>query len=128
MAWHVVSIDDLSEVSELVRLTLQHPDIALHQATNGPSGLTLIRELDPDLVILDLMLPGMSGWDVYDTIRADEALADTPVIILSVLSEKAAHHANFKKGEIDCYMTKPFEVHQLREQVMRMLNAHTLWT
>jgi DNA-binding response OmpR family regulator len=128
MAWHVVSIDDLAEISELVRFTLHHPDIALHQATNGPSGLTLIRDLEPDLVILDIMLPGMSGWDVYDTIRADEAVAHIPVIILSVLSEKAAHHASFRQSEIDCYMTKPFEVHQLREQVVRMLNAHTLWT
>ncbi len=127
MAWQIVSIDDLEEVSELIRLTLNHPDLTLHQAANGPSGLALIRDLKPDLVILDLMLPDMSGWEIYDTIRADEALSSIPIIILSVLSEKRAPHENFGQSEIDCYVTKPFDVRQFRGHIKRMLNAPMLW-
>lgn len=125
--WHIVSIDDLPEVSELIQISLQHSAITLHQAATGPKGLALIRDVAPALVILDLMLPGMSGWEVYDTIRADEVLAHTPIIILSVLSEKMVHHANFGHDDIDCYIPKPFDVRPFREQVMRMLKAPALW-
>lgn len=128
MKWHVVSIDDLAEVNELIQISLDHPHLTLHQARNGSDGLTLIRDLTPDLVIRDLLLPGMNGWDVYDTIRADDGLGSTPIIILSVLPISSARHANFEQNEFDCYITKPFNVQPLRNQVMQMLKAPTLWS
>ena len=127
MMWHVVTIEDLAEARELIQLSLQHPDITFHQARNGPKGLALVRDLTPDLVILDLMLPGMSGWDVYDTIRADDVLSETPILVLTVLPEKAGRHTHFGRNEIDYYITKPFHVQALRTQVARMLGAPDLW-
>jgi DNA-binding response OmpR family regulator len=127
MPWNVVSIDDLPEVGELVQVMLRHPEIVLHQAREGQTGLALIRQLVPDLVLLDLMLPGMSGWDIYDAIRADEELHEIPVIILSVLTVQPERHLQFLDSKIDLYVTKPFDTRQLRRCVIRMLNAPNLW-
>jgi DNA-binding response OmpR family regulator len=127
MAWTVVSIDDIKEVGELVRVMLRHPDISVYHAQDGPSGLALIHEVMPDLVMLDVMLPGMSGWEVHAAIRADDKLRSLPIIMLSVLTAKPEQLLRFEKSAIDLYVAKPFDARQLRRQVCRMLGADILW-
>lgn len=127
MTWTVVSIDDIEEVGELVRVMLRHPDITVHHARDGRSGLTLIREVQPDLVMLDVMLPGMNGWEVHAAIRQDETLRDLPIIMLSVLTAKPEQLLRFADSDIDLYVTKPFDARRLRKQVARMLGADLLW-
>ncbi len=127
MTWTVVSIDDIEEVGELVRVMLRHPEITVHHARDGHSGLALIGDVQPDLLMLDVMLPGMSGWEVHATIRADEALRNLPIIMLSVLTAKPEQLLRFEESDIDLYVTKPFDARRLRMQVARLLGADLLW-
>ncbi len=127
MTWTVVSIDDIEEVGELVRVMLRHQDITVHHVRDGPSGLALIHEVLPDLVMLDVMLPGMSGWEVHAAIRADEKLRTLPIIMLSVLTAKPEQLLRFENSDIDLYVTKPFDARRLRKQVAQMLGVDLLW-
>ena len=126
--WHVVSIDDLAETRELIRLALNHPDITLNLAADGAQGLDIIRDSVPDLVMLDLMLPRMNGWEVYEAIRTDEKLSHIPILILSVLSPDKNSHPDFGRTEIDHYLRKPFDIEFLRGEIERILKTDTLWS
>ncbi len=123
----VVSVEDDAEIAELLEFVVGHPQIEMHHADNGLDALTLIREIKPDLVILDVMMPKMNGWEVYDTLRADEAFKHTPVIMLSVMREFSERRRAFVGSDIDLYVTKPFDALRLRREVTRMLNRLDLW-
>ncbi|GEM_PF-615864 len=128
MVSKVISIEDEPEIAELLRLVLFSPGIELFSADNGRDGLVLIRQMKPDLVMLDVMLPGgMNGWQVYDTIRADEELKNTPVIMLTVMRAQPDRRQAFANSPIDLYVTKPFDALQLRREVERMLGGNELW-
>lgn len=127
MAFKVVSVEDDQEIAELLGLVLQSPQIDLFSADSGLDGLTLIREVKPDLVMLDVMIPGMNGWDVYDAIRADDDLKTTPIIMLSVTREGAERRRAFAGSDIDVYITKPFDTLRLRREIGRLLGSEGLW-
>lgn len=127
MAYNVVSIEDEHEIVELLRVVLRHPEINVYPAENGEAGLALLRQIRPDLVILDIMMPGMDGWAVYDTIRSDPDLCDLPVIILSVLQERIERKRAFASSDIDVYVTKPFDTVRLRGEIGRLLGRDDLW-
>jgi len=125
--YRVVVIDNHHEISQLLGVVLRHPDIELHTADNGWEGLRLIREVRPHLVVLDIMMPGMNGWQVYDAVRADPALEQTPIIMVTVVPEQASRRQHFVNSPIDRYFTKPFDTLQLRHEVERLLGGVSLW-
>ncbi len=127
MVYNVVSIEDEDEIVELLRVVLRHPEIQVHPANSGPAGLALLRQIKPDLIMLDIMMPGMDGWAVYNTIRSDPELCHLPVIILSVLQETPERRRAFASSDIDLYVTKPFDTVSLRREIRRMLGRDDLW-
>jgi CheY-like chemotaxis protein len=127
MSYTVVAIEDEDEIIELLRVVLRHAAITVRPAYSGQSGLALVREIVPDLVMLDIMMPGMDGWTVYDAIRADPNLRDVPVIILSVLQETPERKRAFASSDIDLYVTKPFDTVTLRHEIGRLLGDSELW-
>ena len=127
MGYHVVAIDDHYEISELLTLVLRHPEVVLHMAYDGEAGLKLIRQVEPDLILLDIMMPGIDGWQVYDRLRADPRFAQTPIIMLTVMPEDAGRRRQFAGSAIDLYVTKPFDTVSLRRQIERMLGGVSLW-
>jgi two-component system, OmpR family, alkaline phosphatase synthesis response regulator PhoP len=127
MTLKVVSVEDDREIAELLGVVVESPHIELFTADNGPDGLEMIRQLKPDLVMLDIMMPGMNGWDVYDTIRGDPDLKNTPIIMLSVTREGAERRRAFTGSLIDVYMTKPFDTLRLRREIGRLLGRDDLW-
>jgi CheY-like chemotaxis protein len=127
MVCKVVSIEDEPEIAELLRIVLASPEIEIYSCDNGPDGIQLVRTCKPDLVILDIMLPGMNGWAVYDTIRADDELKKTPIVMLSVLREEPGRRQAFVGSPVDLYVTKPFDTLRLREGIERMLGRKGLW-
>ncbi|MCZ7541334.1 MAG: response regulator [Anaerolineae bacterium] len=125
--YSVVMVDDHREISQLLGIVLRHPALDLHTAEDGFEGLRLIRQVQPDLVMLDVMMPGMSGWEVYDAVRADPALGETPIIILTVVPEQAERRYRFTDSARDLYVTKPFDTLTLRRDIERMLGGISLW-
>jgi DNA-binding response OmpR family regulator len=118
----IVLVEDNEGVSELVRHKLRNADYAVACAFDGVAGLETVRRTRPDLVILDLMLPGMDGFDVLREIRADEQTRSTPVLMLTALGEEAQVSRAFGLGADD-YMTKPFRPAELLARVQRLLDG-----
>ncbi|HVO69180.1 MAG TPA: response regulator [Aggregatilineaceae bacterium] len=127
MDYRVVLVEDETAIVELLGIVLAHPHIELHAAYNGLDGLALIRRVKPDLVMLDVMLPGMDGWEVYDAIRVTPSLVQTPVIMISVVPERPERRQAFLRSEIDLYVTKPFDALRLRRAIAHMLGGEELW-
>jgi DNA-binding response OmpR family regulator len=91
-------------------------------ARDGPSALEAIRGTRPDLVLLDVMMPGMSGFEVCQAVRTDEALAGVKILMLSA----KGRDTDIAKGSAmgaDAYMTKPFSTRELAEKVRELLSA-----
>lgn len=128
MTARIVTIEDVPEIGDLLEIMLRHPEIEIHNAYNGEDGLALIHALQPDLIVLDIMLPGeMNGWTVYDIIRADATFKTTPVIVLSVLRQEADRREQFADSPIDVYMAKPFDAGPLRNTIAELLGRPRLW-
>ncbi len=128
MKVRIVTVEDVQDIGDLLHVVLDHPDIEVHSADCGEDGLALVREIKPALVILDVMMPGMDGWTVYDTIRATPEIARTPVIMLSVMRQLPERRRQFAGSEIDLYMDKPFDAGLLRRRIARMLGRDDLWS
>jgi CheY-like chemotaxis protein len=122
----IVTIEDDSQIAELLEIVLNAEQLIVSKCSNGMEGLEAVRAQKPDLVILDVMMPVMSGWQVYDEIRADEAVAQTPILMLSVTRQKVERRQTFRDSKIDFYMNKPFDMLKLRRQVEEILELN-IW-
>jgi CheY-like chemotaxis protein len=83
----ILCIEDETEMIELMRLILGRKGYEVHGAPGGLEGIKMVRELHPDLVLLDLMMPVMDGWEVYQQIRADESTRNIPVIVVTAKAQ-----------------------------------------
>jgi DNA-binding response OmpR family regulator len=118
----VLVADDEPQMLELVTRHLRsiNPKLEVIEASDGDDAWRLARERLPDLVVLDVMMPGMSGWEVCRKIRQDAALAHTGVLMLTGIGE-SLNEATSPLFGADEYIDKPFEFEQLDEKVMSVL-------
>lgn len=117
----IVYVEDEAELIDLLRLILQDEKIVLKPALSGGEGLKLIRQLKPDLVILDLMLPDMGGWEVFEKMQQDASLENIPVIVITVRTEGLVEGIWPQVKQLAGYLLKPFTVQELRDIVGRTL-------
>jgi DNA-binding response OmpR family regulator len=117
----VLVIEDSTDLAEGLRYNLELEGYAVRVADDGNAGLSLALAWDPDLVILDLMLPGMDGYQVLRSLRADGR--QTPVLILSARGEEADKVRGFQL-DADQYVTKPFGLIELLERVKSLLRRN----
>jgi len=118
----VLIADDDLEILTMVRTLLRRRDVKLIEASDGEEAMRLIRENTPNLVVLDVMMPGMSGWEICKAIREDGELANTGVIMLTGIGERLNEMTSPLYGA-DAYLDKPFELTALDEAVTRVLSA-----
>jgi len=116
MERRVVIIEDERDVARLLEFNLRSASFAVVTASNGTEGLAAIKANNPDVVILDLMLPDTTGYDVCKAIRADATVADTGVLMLTAKGEPEDRILGLEVGADD-YVVKPFVV---REVVLRV--------
>ena len=117
----VLIVEDQSDIRELIRMTLEIEDFDIGEAENGDVGLGLARTSRPDLVLLDVMMPGtLDGFDVCQQIKSDPALKRMKVIILSAKGQDSDKQQG-KQAGADGYLTKPFSPKQLLDVVSRHL-------
>jgi len=119
--WRILYIEDQAEMIDLVRLALQTMGCEVHGATDGTLGLNMMRELAPDLVLLDLMLPGLDGWKISGEMRDDPALCRIPVVLVTARVQLAASPRVRPLPEADAYVTKPFSLSEIRSTVACVL-------
>lgn len=119
----VVCIEDEPEMIDLVRLILARKGFELIGAVGGREGLETVRQVKPDLVLLDLMMPDMDGWEVYQQMKADEELRDIPVIVVTAKAQSIDKVLGLHIAKVDDYITKPFGPQELLESVSRVLGV-----
>ena len=121
----VLVIEDQEFTERVIRAALRDRPIEVVAAADGEQGLRLLRELHPDLLLLDLALPGIDGWEVLDEMGADAGLSSIPVIIVSAQGRSAVE-ARSQDYDIAALINKPFRVPELRQAVDMVLGAAEL--
>lgn len=117
----LVYVEDEREMIDLVRLILSRKGFEVIGANGGRDGLETIRRELPDLVLLDLMMPDMDGWDVYQQMKADEATRDIPVIVVTAKAQSIDKVLGLHIAKVDDYISKPFSPQELTESVEKVL-------
>ena len=117
----VLYIEDQSEMIDLIRLTLRGQGCEVIGAADGQEGLTLMRQRRPDVVLLDLMLPGSDGWAVREAMLADETLKPVPVILVTARAPTGAPTDNRPLPPADANVIKPFSLAEIRLAVQAVL-------
>ncbi len=117
MAVSVLIVEDDRNIQELLQLYLEKEGYAVTVASDGGLGLSKFRAIKPDLVLLDVMMPVMDGWEVCRTIRAESAI---PIIMLTAKGETDDKVQGLKNGADD-YVTKPFEMKELLARIEAVL-------
>ena len=117
MAKSILIVEDDNNIADLLRLSLEKEGYQATIAADGTQGIDLYRKLRPDLVLLDVMMPGVDGWGVLRTIRQD---SQTPVIMLTAKGETTDKVAGLKQGADD-YITKPFEMKEVLARIEAVL-------
>ena len=117
----VLVVDDQPHIVRLIQVNLEKEGFEVATARDGVEGITMVRELRPDLVILDVIMPRKDGFEVLREIKADEALAETPVILLTVKSHNADIVEGLREGA-ELYLPKPFHPKELVSLVKRVLD------
>lgn len=118
----VVCIEDEPEMIDLVKLILSRKGFQVTGAMGGREGLEVIARDNPDLVLLDLMMPDMDGWEVYQKMKADEAMKAIPVIVVTAKAQSIDKVLGLHIAKVDDYITKPFGPQELLESVEKVLS------
>jgi DNA-binding response OmpR family regulator len=114
-------IDDDSAVTDLLSLLLKSNGFEVIATNNSTEGLTMIREMSPDVIILDLMMPDMDGWQICKAVRE---FSQVPIIILSALNDPSMIASVLDAGADD-YLTKPTPSRVLIAHINRLINRAT---
>lgn len=122
----VVAIEDEPAIAELLTFVLDAPALKVVHCHDGREGLETIKNLSPDLVIMDVMLPSLNGWQIYEMVRSDDKVKQVPILILSVTGQEFERQVAFRNSKIDYYMNKPFDARALRRLVEEILGLQ-LW-
>ena len=116
----VLVVDDEEEIRELCRVNLEFEGFEVLEAGDGFEALQVVHDHHPDLVFLDLMMPGMDGWDVLKAMKEDDATADIPVILLTAKTGEDDQMRGWQEGILE-YVSKPFNPLSLAEWAGRAL-------
>ncbi len=117
----ILCIEDEQEMIDLIRLILSRRGFEIRGANGGKEGLEIIRKDHPDLVLLDLMMPEMDGWEVYQQMKADESTKDIPVIVVTAKAQSIDKVLGLHIAKVDDYIAKPFSPQELLTSVDNVL-------
>lgn len=118
----ILVVDDEADVVMIIRTALQTEGYEVATATNGPDGLEEAKKNPPDLVILDVTMPGMDGFEVLRELKVEESTAQVPVIMLTGVSERGKIKEALSSG-VDYYVVKPFDFEDLIRKVEQALSG-----
>jgi two-component system, OmpR family, alkaline phosphatase synthesis response regulator PhoP len=121
MAALILSVDDEPDVTDLVRFHLTKAGHQVLTAASGHEAIEIIRLNQPDLILLDLMLPDIDGFGVCEILRRAPRTATIPVVILTAWATTDARHLGLDLGALD-YLTKPFSPRELTARVKHLLD------
>jgi len=125
----ILVIDDEDPLRLLCRVNLEADGLEVLEAATGPAGLELARRELPDAVLMDVMMPGLDGWQVAERLLADPVTGSLPIVFLTARAELRDHARGLGIGGVD-YVTKPFDplglAGVIRELVARVASGESL--
>ena len=121
----ILMVDDNATNLQVLSQTLAGHGYRLLAAKNGESALSIVAKTHPDLILLDIMMPGMDGFEVCQRLKADPSAADIPIIFLSALGQTEDKVRGLRAGAVD-YITKPFQPEEVIARVRTHLTLHCL--
>jgi two-component system, OmpR family, alkaline phosphatase synthesis response regulator PhoP len=118
----ILAVDDEKHIVRLVQVNLERQGYEVVTANDGREALQKVEEERPDLVVLDVMMPYMDGFEVLQNMRRNPATRDIPVIMLTAKAQDADVFKGWQSG-VDCYLTKPFNPMELLSFVKRIFDS-----
>jgi DNA-binding response OmpR family regulator len=118
----IIVVDDQSDIRMMCRVNLALEGYDVIEAPDGESGLLAIRASRPDIVLLDVMMPGIDGWEVLEALKGDPRTGDIPVVMLTARVQREDEIRGWTSGAAD-YVAKPFNPTVLIEVVRRILEG-----
>lgn len=117
----ILCIEDEPDMIELVRMIVERRGFDFRGAEGGREGLEMVRREKPDLVLLDLMMPGVDGWEVYRQLKADPELNKIPIVVVTAKAQSIDKVLGMHIARVDAYVTKPFGSQELLNAIYRVL-------
>jgi len=117
----IVYIEDDPEMIDLVTMILSRRGYNVKGAHGGRQGLDIVSQEKPDLILLDLMMPDLDGWDVYQQVKAQESTRSTPVIVITAKSQAIDKVLGLHIAKVDDYLCKPFRPQELLDSIDRVM-------
>lgn len=118
----VVCIEDESEMIDLVSMILSREGYEVVGATSGLQGLQVVEDVQPGLVLLDLMMPDLDGWEVYQRLKSNPKTTDLPIIVITARAQSIDKILGLHIAKVDDYITKPFAPVELLASVQKVLS------
>ncbi len=118
----ILIAEDQADLREMIVLTLRLAGHDVADAPDGEAALLMALQLRPDLIILDMHMPLLTGWQVCEKLRADQSMHRTPILLISGMADREEIQAGLQAGAQEC-MRKPFELSQLMQRVEALLPA-----
>ena len=116
----VLIIDDDKWIAMSTTMVLEAEGFEVHSALSGPEGISMVRRLKPGLVLLDIMMPGMDGWETLERLKADPECASTPVIVFTAREQREGRARSQQLGAVE-YVRKPFRPEALAQTIRRFV-------
>jgi two-component system, OmpR family, response regulator VicR len=119
----IICVEDEPEMIDLIQLILGRRGFEVIGASGGKEGLQMIRDMHPDLVLLDLMMPDMDGWEVYQQMKAEESTRNIPVIVVTAKAQNIDKVLGLHIAKVDDYIAKPFGPQELIDSVEKIFGT-----
>jgi len=121
---HIIYVEDDPEIVELVSLILSRNAYEISGVYNGREGLQRIIDEKPDLILLDLMVPELDGWEIFQKLKSMDETAHIPVIIITAKAQPIDQVLGIHIAKVDGYICKPFRPQEILDTVEKVLGIH----
>ena len=118
----IIYIEDDPEMIDLVTLILERRGYKVKGANGGRKGLDLVLKEKPDLILLDLMMPDLDGWDLYQHLKSEKTTCDIPVIVITAKAQEIDRVLGLHIAKVDDYICKPFKPQELIDSINAIFN------
>jgi len=123
----ILCIDDNKDIIQTLIILLSKENFLVYTASDPKLGILIAKKMDPDLILLDIMMPGVSGYEVCKTLQQDEVTSKIPIVFMSALNQPQNKVSALAAGGVD-YLTKPFDNESLRNIVKRYAGKKATWS
>ena len=122
----IVYFEDDGDMVDLVRIILNREGYQVFGIAEGLEGLKLVQKTNPDLILLDLMLPDMDGWEIYRQLKQNDSTQNIPVIVVTAKAQSIDKVLGLEIAKVDEYISKPFRPQELVDRVNQIVSKEEL--